>query len=144
MLTRAINIAELIPHGAAMCLLDKVVSWDAQHIVCESQSHLREDNPLREGGQLAAIALVEYAAQAAAVHAALTQNTVSAAGEVKPAYLGAIKELNLFVRYIASDVDILLVGAQCVLTSANGAIYAIEVKTKEEYLIQGKIILVQS
>ncbi|MFK7978150.1 MAG: hypothetical protein AB8C02_18600, partial [Halioglobus sp.] len=64
-------ISAMIPHDGAMCLLDAVEHWDQDTITCYSTSHHAADNPLRENGTLACITLVEYAAQAAAVHAGL-------------------------------------------------------------------------
>ena len=64
-------VDELIPHAGSMCLLDTVERWDQDEIVCRASSHDDPDNPLSEDGRLAAVALVEYGAQAAAVHAAL-------------------------------------------------------------------------
>lgn len=65
------EIAALIPHGGAMVLLDRVISWDADSIVCAARSHLDPANPLRDSGRLAGLCGVEYALQAAALHGAL-------------------------------------------------------------------------
>ncbi len=70
LVTRA-EIAGLIPHAGAMCLLDGVVSWDDNRIRCVSRSHLDTGNPLRAGGRLPAVCGIEYAAQAMAVHGGL-------------------------------------------------------------------------
>ena len=72
MLDRA-GIAARLPHTGRMCLLDQVVYWDERSIRCRAVSHRDADNPLRETGGLAALAGIEYAAQAAAVHGALLQ-----------------------------------------------------------------------
>ena len=72
MLDRA-GIAARLPHTGRMCLLDQVVYWDERSIRCRAVSHRDADNPLREAGGLAALAGIEYAAQAAAVHGALLQ-----------------------------------------------------------------------
>lgn len=69
-MTRA-QIAGLIPHAGAMCLLDGVLSWDENRIRCVSRSHLDTGNPLRAGGLLPAVCGIEYAAQAMAVHGGL-------------------------------------------------------------------------
>ena len=60
-----------MPHAGAMVLLDRVVRWDADRIVCGARSHLDPANPLREAGRLACLCGVEYALQAAALHGAL-------------------------------------------------------------------------
>ena len=64
-------IAQLIPHGGAMCLLERVISYDATAILCEADNHATPDHPLRNALGLPASAGIEYAAQAIAVHAAL-------------------------------------------------------------------------
>ncbi len=63
-----VQIDELLPHGGPMSLLDAVTSVSTDTIACESLSHQRKDNPLREDGSLHAVNLVEYAAQAMALH----------------------------------------------------------------------------
>ena len=65
------QIADLIPHAGAMCLLDAVVSWDTKTIVCVASSHRAKNNPLAVDCRLDAICGVEYASQAMAVHGAL-------------------------------------------------------------------------
>ncbi|SCC92600.1 putative 3-hydroxylacyl-(Acyl carrier protein) dehydratase-like protein [Thiomonas sp. X19] len=64
-------IAAHIPHQGSMCLLDAVLRWDAQHIVCSATSHRDASNPLRQFDRLGAACGIEYAAQAMAVHGAL-------------------------------------------------------------------------
>ena len=70
MLDRA-AIDNLLPHAGRMCLLDRVLNWDTSSIRCRAVSHRDVDNPLREGGGLAVLVGIEYAAQAAAVHGGL-------------------------------------------------------------------------
>jgi predicted hotdog family 3-hydroxylacyl-ACP dehydratase len=54
-----------------MCLLDGVLEWDAQHIVCRASSHRDPANPLRVADTRPAACGIEYGAQAMAVHGAL-------------------------------------------------------------------------
>jgi len=63
-------IAARLPHGRALCLLDRVVAMDERCIRCEATSHRAGDNPLRVADRLGAACAVEYAAQAMAVHGA--------------------------------------------------------------------------
>ena len=65
------QIATLIPHAGAMCLLDAVIAWDATTITCLASSHRTPTNPLAARGRLEVVCGVEYAAQAMAVHGAL-------------------------------------------------------------------------
>jgi len=69
-LTRA-DIARLVPHQGAMCLLDGVAAWDREGIRAIALSHRDPANPLRRDGTLPAVCGLEYALQAMALHAAL-------------------------------------------------------------------------
>ena len=74
---RAMNeLPELIPHAGSMCLLDRVVAHSEHDIECTARSHTSPDHPLRRDGQLSALHLVEYAAQAMAAHGALVSGGV--------------------------------------------------------------------
>jgi predicted hotdog family 3-hydroxylacyl-ACP dehydratase len=67
------DIAALIPHSGAMRLIDRVDTASEEQISCVTSSHLSPDNPLRSAGRLPVSAALEYAAQAMAIHAALTR-----------------------------------------------------------------------
>jgi predicted hotdog family 3-hydroxylacyl-ACP dehydratase len=60
-----------IPHKGTMCLLDRVEHWTDDDIVCLTDSHRAPDNPLRAADRLGIVTLIEYAAQAMAIHGAL-------------------------------------------------------------------------
>jgi len=66
-------IREHIPHQGRMCLLEQVLSWNRQELRCRSGSHRATDHPLRAHGRLGSACLIEYAAQAVAIHGALLQ-----------------------------------------------------------------------
>ncbi len=61
-------ICARLPHAGRMCLLERLEFWDGDSITCIATSHRDADNPLRRGGRLHAVAGVEYAAQAMALH----------------------------------------------------------------------------
>jgi predicted hotdog family 3-hydroxylacyl-ACP dehydratase len=65
-----------IPHQGRMCLLDEVLDWDAQHILCRTATHRAPDNPLRSHDRLSIACGIEYAAQAMALHGALAGGAV--------------------------------------------------------------------
>ena len=65
------SIETLLPHAGRMRLIDRVVSYDEQSIICESSSHRAPDHPLAEAGVLSIICGLEYGAQAMAIHGAL-------------------------------------------------------------------------
>lgn len=84
------EIARLIPHAGAMCLLDGVEHWDDRHIRCVSKTHTSADNPLRVDGHVPAVCGVEYAAQAMAVHGGLVGKT---AGRPSTGYLASLRNV---------------------------------------------------
>jgi predicted hotdog family 3-hydroxylacyl-ACP dehydratase len=133
------EIARRIPHGTSMSLLDKVNRWDEKQINCSTRSHLRDDNPLLEGALLSSVSLVEYGAQAAAIHASLLQ---SGMGNTGPAYLAAIKSLELFSETVDGN-DELDIEAIAELHNNSGAIYYFSASIKQTIIAQGRLVLVQ-
>ena len=87
------QIAELIPHSGAMCLLDRLEQWDAQHIVCTADNHRDPRHPLRTGSGLLAPCAIEYAAQAMALHGALVSLETGTAAS--PGYLASARGVQL-------------------------------------------------
>jgi len=95
------GIAERIPHHGDMCLLDAVIEWDEDAIVCLSDRHRATDNPLRADERLGAATGVEFAAQAMAVHGALLADQASAP---KKGYITRVQRVQLFVSKL-DDVN---------------------------------------
>jgi len=130
----------LIPHGRKMCQLDQVLAWDREKIICKTTAHRRQDNPLKEAGRLGLVTLVEFGAQAAAVHIALSQQ---GSKNQRVVYLGAIKDLTLSGDYIEEVDGFLTVEVNCILNTENGAIYSMQVHTADQELISGRLSLLQ-
>ena len=107
----------LIPHAGSMCLLDRVVAHSEHDIECTARSHTSPDHPLRRDGQLSALHLAEYAAQAMAAHGALR------AGGVQRGMLAALREIRLHVDRI-DDIDAdLTVHATRRMAQTTGSLY---------------------
>lgn len=87
------GIAALIPHQGAMCLLDTLDTWDAQHIVCTTHGHVDAAHPLRSASGLLASAAIEYAAQAAALHGGLLAQAQG--HRATPGYLASARGVTL-------------------------------------------------
>lgn len=64
-------IEAFIPHRGSMCLLDRVLSFSADALHAQADSHSSADHPLRDQGRLSALHLCEYGAQAMAIHGGL-------------------------------------------------------------------------
>src|SRR5438046_1885596 len=89
------EIRRLIPHAGTMCLLDSVLGWDDESIVCTTNTHRDEANPLRRDGRLSALHALEYGAQAAAIHGGLRARAAGATAP--PCYLAALRDAHLHV-----------------------------------------------
>jgi len=134
------EIAELIPHGNGMSLLDQVTSWDDNAINCRSAAHLRSNNPLLKNGKLSTVLLVEYGAQAAAIHASLLK---SGMGEKRAAYLGSVKKMALSKQWLEVEDTELFITANCEMNSPGGAIYQFTAHSNEQLIAKAKLILIQ-
>jgi predicted hotdog family 3-hydroxylacyl-ACP dehydratase len=132
-------IASHIPHQGTMCLLDRVLSWDTQGIVCLSSSHRAADNPLRAHGRLGSACAIEYAAQAIAIHGALLQphpGTSPAVG-----LLASAREVELLVTRLDDVAPDLQVTAQRLHSDARGALYSFALHADHDLLVRGRASL---
>ncbi len=87
------QIAALVPHQGTMCLLARVDAWDAQGIVCHANNHRDARHPLRTRSGLLSSCLIEYAAQAMAVHGALHGGPAALVS--RPGLLAAARQVKL-------------------------------------------------
>jgi len=131
------KIRTLIPHAGLMCLLDSVLAWDDESIICTSQTHRDPDNPLRRDGRLSALHAFEYGAQAAGLHGGLKARSVGMSAP--PFYLVALRDAHLQVTRL-DDIDSPLeVRAQRVFGDASNAIYECRVLAADALLADARI-----
>ena len=132
-------IARLVPHGGAMCLLDRALFWDAESIACEADRHRDPDNPLRRDGRLPAVCGVEYALQATALHGALL-----AEGAAQPAgYLSSLRDVSLGgAERLDTVAGPLGVRAHALAAEAGGFIYRFEVEGEGRILLAGQAAII--
>jgi len=136
-------IARRIPHQGDMCLLDRVVFWNADRIECAAASHRDAMNPLRAFGRLGIAAGIEYAAQAMAVHGALVGEAASQAGGAPRAgYLASVRGVSLHAVRLDDVPSLLQVRAQRVTGDSNNIIYSFELAAEERLLLQGRATVV--
>jgi len=101
----SIPIGELLPHGPAMTLLERLVSYDAARSVAEAT--VTERNVFFDGAGVPAWAGIEYMAQTIAAHAGFAARLRG----VRPS-VGFV----LGTRAYASFVDEFLVGARLAIS----------------------------
>ena len=136
------QIARLIPHGGAMCLIDEVPAWDARCIHCRSRTHLDPANPLRRDGRLAALHLIEYGAQAMAIHGGLDARN---RGEnAAPGLLVSAREVKLHVETLDDLPGALELHAEQQLANANGWLYAFRALCGERLLGSGRLAVMMA
>lgn len=128
-------IAARIPHHGNMCLLDAVLQWDADSIVCRASSHTAVDHPLRAEGTLGVANGIEYAAQAMAVHGALL-----AGSDAAPAagYLTSVRDVRWSVPRLDTLGPELQVQAQRLSGDSNTILYSFQVQAGGQTVLSGR------
>ncbi len=124
-----------IPHAGKMCLLDAVLSWDANRIECRTSTHRDVDNPLRSHGRLGCACGVEYAAQAMAVHGALVAGRTDAPAA---GYLVGLRRVLLKVARLDDVETDLLVSAERIDGDATIALYQFSVHNAACAFLSGR------
>ena len=135
-------IAARIPHSGRMCLLDRVLQWDAHTIRCSATSHRDMDNPLRDAGGLAMLAAIEYAAQAAGVHSALMHGArLNAVGVARSGVLAALKNVTATRAWLHDVAEDIVIEASLLHGDPAGGIFAFAVFADEERVLSGQFTL---
>ncbi len=138
MLTRP-EIARLVPHAGAMCLLDSVARWDREGIHAFALSHRDPANPLRRDGALPAVCGLEYALQAMALHGALLAD----GGRPQPAgLLSALRGVALAAERLDEVLGPLLVTATALAAESRGFIYRFAVEGGGRRLLSGQATVI--
>jgi predicted hotdog family 3-hydroxylacyl-ACP dehydratase len=129
------EIAGMIPHAGAMCLLDGVVYWDSATIRCCSRTHRDADNPMRVEGQLPALCGIEYAAQAMAVHGGLT-GLVN--GKPRAGYLAGLRDIVCRQPRLDDLEGDLIVDAERLLGDEGCVMYQFTLRIGETNVLSGR------
>ncbi len=134
------EICSLIPHSFDMCLLDHVEFWDEEKIICYSNSHLLASNPLRREEKLSSIHLLEYAAQAMAVHGGLHDREKGL--KMSKGYLAALRDVKINLCELDKLTTELRIEAKQILSQGGNMIYAFTVSANETELVSGRATVV--
>lgn len=125
-----------IPHQGAMCLNDRVDAWDGDSLCCTAWSHRLPENPLSIDGRLSALAGIEYAAQAVAIHGAL-QGAGSA-----PGMLGSVRGLTCDCGELDSVEGPLSIEVTRIGGDAGALLYGFEIHGDGRRLLGGRLTIV--
>jgi predicted hotdog family 3-hydroxylacyl-ACP dehydratase len=134
------GIAQRIPHSGSMCLLDGLLAWDATTVRCRASSHPDATHPLRSPGGLLAPVAIEYAAQAMALHGALT----AAPGSVPSAgFLASARSVRLHVARLDDVPGLLIVSATRLAGADQQALYTFALHDESgRLLVDGRAAVV--
>jgi predicted hotdog family 3-hydroxylacyl-ACP dehydratase len=134
------EIRTLIPHSGLMCLLDSVVEWNDQSIVCISNTHRDPANPLRRDGQLSGLHAFEYAAQAVAVHGGLQARLAGV--KAPPGYLAALRDARLKVTRLDDLQSPLHICAERLFGDTANSVYECRISAGDVLLAHGRVTII--
>ena len=135
MLNRA-QIRIRVPHAGVMCLLDSVQRWDETTIVCQADAPTTA-HPLARAQGVPAIAAVEYAAQAAAVHGSLLDDSASP----RTGMLVKLTDVELSAAALGEAGGPLRVRAELLSRVESGCMYAFEVSDRNTCAARGRLLV---
>lgn len=134
------GIAQRIPHAGSMCLLEALEAWDAEGLRCRATSHRDPANPLRSPQGLLAPVAIEYAAQAMALHGALT---AAPGTPPRPGYLAAVRGVVLHQPRLDTVAGALVVQARRQAAAEQQALYTFTVADEAgRPLVEGRATVV--
>lgn len=136
MIVARAEIETLIPHKHGMCLWDEVLEWDAQRIRLRAMNHRDPAHPLRSDGQLRALHLCEYGAQAMAVHGGLVAR--ERGGVAPPGMLVALRDVRLHATRIDTLAGPLDCDAECLAAGEASQQYAFRIHHADALLAEGR------
>jgi len=135
-------IAEVVPHRPPMLLLDRVLAYDGERVICEVV--LEPDSPFVEkterGAEVPAVVGIEYMAQTIAAGAGL-----SARDKGEPARVGFL----LGCRDLAIAVDSFRVGDRLTIEARRTwgenelGSFACKVRRGDDVLVEGALTVYQ-
>ena len=138
------GIEALVPHRGAMCLLDRMVSWDESRIECLATGHRDPAHPLRSRSGLMAGTAIEYAAQAAALHGGLVAQASGATAS--PGYLASARDVRLATWRLddlpPAATDALRIVAERQAGDAARLLYAFRIEHAGREIASGRLAVV--
>jgi predicted hotdog family 3-hydroxylacyl-ACP dehydratase len=120
-----------------MCLLDRVIAWSPERVICLANSHRSADHPLRSRGGLSILCGIEYAGQAMAVHGALLAGCPTAWG-----VLAGLRDVRFWVQRLDLVAGDLFVEAERIAGNEDDALYRFRIRAETEgSLLDGRAVV---
>jgi predicted hotdog family 3-hydroxylacyl-ACP dehydratase len=135
-LLNAAEIAARVPHSGTMCLLHALHESSDTHVLCSATSHHAADNPLRSASGLLSCNAIEYAAQAMALHGAMT---AEAGAPPRGGRLASVRGVTLRVPRLDEIDGPLFVHAERLAGDSGQAMYQFTLRDQQQNaLVQGR------
>lgn len=122
-----------------MCLLERIVDWDAAAIRAATTTHLDPAHPLATARGLRAVHLCEYGAQAMALHGGLFAQRDGRA--VRPGLLVSLRDVVLHVDDLRACAGELIVTAERLQASEAAWQYRFRVTHDGRELASGRAMV---
>lgn len=135
------DIANLIPHAGAMCLLDGVLASDDSTIRCTSSRHRASDNPLRHNDRLGALCAIEFAAQAMAVHGRLAG---AVGARPRAGYIASLRDVVATCDRLDNIAADLTIEATRLMGDDDRVMYSFTVSADGRALVSGRATVLLS
>lgn len=136
-------IEKLLPHAGKMSLLNKVICADEKKLTATAISHKEHDNPLRINGTLSTLNGIEYAAQAMALHGALSAVYSGSKNTPQSGYIVAVRNIEIKLPFFPENAGELIIDVEKLMSNDNGFTYQFQInaqlKQEQNELISGKI-----
>ena len=130
------TIEQLIPHAGTMVLLDEVIHYDEHSLRATTKTHRDVNHPLRHEGQLLTLNLIEYAAQAMAVHLGVMASDAqhSAGG-----YLVQATAVKLYRQLLDEVIGMITIEVTRAQVGIHGGVYLFSAREREDKLACGRL-----
>ncbi len=128
-------IRAVIPHAGNMCFWQCVESWDEQQLRARTATHRDPHHPLRDAQGLTSIHLIEYGAQAMAIHGGL----LSATGAATPGFLASVRDFIADRPRLDDLTDDLIVTARKLVATENGSSYEFVIDAGAKRIASGRV-----
>lgn len=137
------ELAALIPHAGRMVLLDEVIEWSDDRILCHTTMHEDRGNPLAVAGRLSSVCGIEFAAQAMAVHGSLVAGVRDAADDKPSAgFLASVRNVEMVVARLDDVPGVLAIEVVREAGDALNVVYRFEVRSGDAVLVSGRAAVV--
>jgi len=136
------GLRQLVPHQGAMCLLHSVESWSDTGLRATAISHRDAAHPLRSGNHLRWPAIIEYAAQAAAVHGGLRWAQSTGGHRPRPGFIASVRAVRATVEHLEALPSPLVLDVERQAGEGSTAGYAFTASAAGRAVATGRLTVV--